>query len=134
MYCLTKFRSNQILLKNISYRVLLTTKLFTDPNIPIISWTSRAATGTLVFWIFQLKIWNIPSFLLCEYGSCTLLTLCLWIRSHNQGILTEGEGSVQLTSSFSSFCNKVNNSFSIKSSWPKLVVYGGQLYWAFPFS
>ncbi len=108
-------------MKNISHRVLVTTKLFTGQNIPIISWTSRDATGTLVFWICKLKIWNIPSFLFCEYGQSTLFSLCLWIRSHNQGILTEGEGLVQFTSPFSSFCNKVNNGFSIKSSWSKLV-------------
>jgi len=56
-------------------------------------------------------------------------------RKPNQGILTEGIGSVQLTSSLSYLIlQKVNNMFSIKRAKLNWSVQGGQLYRAFPFS
>jgi hypothetical protein len=42
-----------------------------------------------------------------------------------QGTLTEGEGSVQL---ISSFCKKVYNIFNINLADSNLLVQGGQLY------
>jgi hypothetical protein len=47
--CLTKFKNNQISLNKISHRVIETTNLFSEQNIPISSITNK-----------QIKILNIP--------------------------------------------------------------------------
>jgi len=55
--------------------------------------------------------------------------------SNNQGILTEGEGSgtVDLLIRVARFVRKLMFSIS-KAADPNLLVQGGQLYRAFPFS
>jgi hypothetical protein len=63
----------------------------------------------------QLLIKTVKPFLSCE-----------------QGTLTEGEGSVRLTSLL--FCKKENNFSVLKAAGLKKLVQGGQLYSSFPVS
>ncbi len=84
----------------------------------------------VVIYEFRSKLVCFSKLLyLCRIGMRTGYRLDKW----GQGTLTKREGSVQMNSYGSLFCNKGKSNFDTRLYWSELIiVHGGQLYWAFP--